>query len=153
MTFSTFVLGAFLNDATPDKDAVYRHHKIVAADDAVGIYAASEVDDGIECRHKQAERPEPPVCPIFTDDIEQTDDCANNFEEVHALIVLLYVLDLLDYKKFLKSINHPSHKISSRLLQEPAAVVIVQRRCATPIVNPVADPGTQTVLVIKNVVD
>ena len=71
---------ALLDDAAPHEDAVDGHHEVVDADGAVGVDAAGKVDDGIEGRHQQAERPKPPVCLIFADDIEQADDCADSFE-------------------------------------------------------------------------
>ena len=83
MALTTLILLAFLYHTTPNKDAIYRHHEIVTADATVGVDAASEVDDGIECRHQQTQWPEPPVCPIFTNNIEQTDDGTNDFNIVH----------------------------------------------------------------------
>ena len=83
MTFATLVFFALLQNSAPHEDAVDGHHKVVDADGAVGVDAAGEVDDGIEGRHQQREWPEPPVRPIFADDIEQADGCADDFENIH----------------------------------------------------------------------
>ncbi len=89
MALAALVLGALLQYSAPDEDAVDGHHEVVAADGAVGVDAGGEVDDGVECAHQKAERPEPLVGTVFTDDIEQADDGADDFEDVHLLVVSL----------------------------------------------------------------
>ena len=90
VAFATLVFFTLLDDAAPDENAVDGHHEVVDADGTVGVDAGGEVDDGVEGRHQQAEGPEPAVGAIFADDIEEADNGAGDFEDVHLMVVYLF---------------------------------------------------------------